>query len=191
MSPIYFLWWLIMALNKDTEQISFEDLKFEAEIEEEYKTVTGKECRYEPTYDAYKSYEIDVGEDISGYPEVTIIEKKGKSYDALRVRVIDDSAEEILDCYANFPKADKNGYVKDIKKSFDFYRNIFDFIYSVLKYRDERNVVDKNGEEYTVFKSVNLLTFAKYIDQMERITVKTTEGNPDSEYNSWIIYKME
>ena len=180
-----------MALNKDTEQISFEDLKFEAEIEEEYKTVTGKECRYEPTYDAYKSYEIDVGEDISGYPEVTIIEKKGKSYDALRVRVIDDSAEEILDCYANFPKADKNGYVKDIKKSFDFYRNIFDFIYSVLKYRDERNVVDKNGEEYTVFKSVNLLTFAKYIDQMERITVKTTEGNPDSEYNSWIIYKME
>ena len=181
-----------MALSKkETEQISFEDLEFEAEIEVEYKTISGKECRYEPTYETYKSYEIDVGDEIAGYPEVTIFPKKDKSYDALRVRVYDDTAEEILDCYANFPKVDKNGYVKNITKNFDFYRNIFDFIYSVLKCRDERNVVDKNGEEYTVFKSANLMTFAKYVDQMTKVKVKITEGSEDSTYNSWQIIDME
>jgi hypothetical protein len=78
-----------------------------------------------------------------------------------------------------------------LNKGFDFYRPCFDFIYSILKYRDERNVVDKNGEEINKFNTVNLETFAKYVDQMELIGVRITEGNPNDDYNGWEIYKME
>lgn len=194
-----------MALNKSKEtigepvaqQISFDELEFEAEYEEDqgeekkYYTLSGKEQQYNPDYEVTKNYECDVGESLAGYPEINIFEKKDKSYNALRLRVIDDIGEEILDCYMNFPKWDENGYVENITKSFDFYRPCFDFIYSVLRCRNEKNVVDKNGEEYNKFSRVNLKTFAMYVDQMKKVEVKITEGNEDSDYDSWEIIEME
>lgn len=180
-----------------TEQISFDELEFEAEYEEDqgeekkYYTISGKEQQYNKDYESYKNYECDVGDDLTGYPEITVFEKKGKSYNALRLRVIDNIGEEILDCYMNFPEWDENGYVENITKSFDFYRPCFDFIYSVLRCRNEKNVVDKKGEEYNKFSRVNLKTFAMYVDQMKEVTVKITEGNSDSDYNSWEIIEME
>lgn len=183
--------------EKTNQQISFDDLEFDAEyIDEEeleemntkkYYTISGKEQQYEPEWEKMKASDLDVGDEFEGRPEITIFENEDKTYNALRVRVMDDG--EILDLYVNFPKKDWP-YVKNINKGFDFYRTCFDFIYSILKYRDERNVV-KNGEEINKFNTVNLETFAKYIDGMERIGVKITEGNHDSDYNSWQIYKME
>ena len=177
------------------EQVSFDDLEFEAEyVDEEemsvkkYYTISGKESWYEPEWEKIKASELEVGDEFEGRPEINIFENEDKTYNALRVRVMDDG--EILDLYVNFPKKDYP-YVKGINKSFDFYRTCFDFIYSILRCRDERNVADKNGEEINRFNLVNLETFAKYVDGMERIGVKITEGNMDSEYNSWQIYKME
>lgn len=181
-----------MTLTKKTEkQIDFEDLDFEAEYEEEiiYTTISGKEQNDIQDWEKIPSYELDIGTEISGIPEITHFKNDDKKYDSLRLRVLDDG--EYCDCYINIPKPDKKGYIKNIRKEFDFYRTCFDFIYSILKYRDERNIVDKNGEEVNKFKQVNILTFAKYVDQMSRISVRITEGNIESEYNSFQIYQME
>ena len=183
------------VIEKPTiEQVIFDDLEFEAEyVDEEemsvkkYYTISGKESWYEPEWDTYGVNELDVGVTMEGRPEIRILEKEDKTYNALHLKVMDDG--EILHCYLNFPKKDYP-YVKRINKGFDFYRPLFDFIYSILKYRDERNVVDKNGEEINIFNSVNLETFAKYVDSMERVGVKIIEGT-DPDYNSWIITKME
>ena len=213
-----------MALKQEeTETIKFDDLEYEAEYVDEseletkkYYTISGKESWYEPTWTKYTIADLDVGDEFEGRPElmrfenkdksydayrlrvmddgemvgrpeITIYENEGKTYNAMRVRVLDDG--EILNCYFNYPKKDYP-YVKNINKEFDFYRPCFDFIYSILKYRDERNVV-KNGEEVNVFKSVNIETFAKYVDQMERIGVRITKGKSKDDYNRWEIYKME
>jgi len=177
------------------QQISFDDLDFEAEFVDEedlqtkkYYTISGKESWYEPEWEKMKASELDVGDEFEGRPEINIFENKDKSYDALRLRVMDDG--EILDLYLNYPKKDFP-YVKGINKEFDFYRTCFDFIFSILKWRDERNVVDSDGEEINRFKQVNLETFAKFVDQHERVGVRITEGKEDSKYNSWEIYKLE
>ena len=179
----------------ETEQTNFDDLEWEAEFVDDedletkkFYTISGKEQQYEPTWEKYTRRDLDVGDEVEGRPEVCLFENEDKSYDALRLRVMDDG--DIVDCYLNFPKKDFP-YVKGINKGFDFYRTCFDFIFSVLKLRDERNVVNKDGEEVNRFKQVNLETFAKYVDQHKRVGVRVTEGNPDSDYNSWIIYKME
>ena len=176
-------------------QVTWDDLEFEAEyVDEEeleskkFYTISGKESWYEPTWEKFGMKDLNVGDEFEGRPEINIFENKDKSYNALRVRVMDDG--EILDLYVNYPKKDFP-YVTGINKGFDFYRTCFDFLYSILKYRDERNVVDKNGEEVNRFNKVNLENFAKYVDGMERIGIQITEGNPDSEYNSWMITKME
>ena len=190
----------IMALSKSNEEvreetISFEDIEFEAVYEDEeqqetkqFFTISGKESQYEPTWEKYGIADLGVGDTFEGRPEINIFENKDKSYNAMRVRIMDDG--EIVDLYVNYPKKDYP-YVRNINKGFDFYRKCFDFIYGVLRFNDETNVVDENGEEVNKFNKINIEMLAKYVDQHERIGVKITEGNIDSEYNSFIIYKLE
>ena len=99
-----------MALNKNTkefevteqEQISFDDLEFEGEAVDEdelnantqYYTISGKVQQYEPDWERFTVNELDVGTTMEGMPEVSIFEKDGKSYNAMRLRLLDDG--EIL-----------------------------------------------------------------------------------------------
>ena len=176
------------------EQISFDELEFEAEYTENensnvYYTISGKIQEYEPTWEKYRMSDLDIGDVMEGRVEITHFINEGRKSDSLRVRVMDDG--EILDCYVNIPKPDENGFITNIRKGFDFYRTCYDFIYSVLHWKGEENVIDANGEEVNNFKRVNIIAFAKFVDQFNRIGIKVTKGNPDSEYNSFIIYKME
>jgi len=179
----------------EQKQISFDDIEFEAEFVDEeeletkkFYTISGKESQYEPDWEKFGIQDLDIGVEMTGRPEITIFENKDKTYDALRVRVMDDG--EILDLYVNYPKKDFP-YVRGINKSFDFYRKCFDFIYGVLRYQNEQNVVTPQGDEVNRFGKINLEMLAKFVDQHERIGVKITEGNSDSEYNSFIINKLE
>jgi len=181
--------------EKTNQQISFDDLMedFEAEYSEDdgYTTISGKPQIDTSEYEKMSIYDFDIGDDIPGTPELTHFKNDDRKYDSLRVRIIDKDDEEFVDLYINIPKPDENGFVKNIRKGFDFYRTAYDFIYSVLRYNDEANVVDENGEEKNNFKKANIIKFAKYVDQMDNINVRLTEGNESSEYNSWIITKME
>lgn len=179
------------------EQVSFDDIEFEAEyVDEEelkptvYYTITGKVQEYEPEWEKYNIRDLEAGDEFIGKPEITLYENEDKTYNAFRLRLMDDG--EIVDCYINFPKKDYP-YVKGINKSFDFYRNCFDFIYSILRYKNEQNVVDSNGEEVNRFNKINLEMLAKYVDQHERVRVRVTERKDDGEYTNvfWIIDKLE
>lgn len=185
---------IVEKVEATTNQISFDDLEFEGVFVDEettapkFLTISGKESWYEPTWERYGIQDLDVGDEFEGRPEITLFENEDKSYNALRLRTMDDG--EMVDIYINFPKKDYP-YVEGINKGFDFYRKLFDFIFSVLRYRDEANVIDSNGEEINRFTKVNIEQFAKYVDNMNRVGIRVTKGNPDSDYNSFIIYKME
>ena len=185
---------IVENVEANSNQITFDDLEFEADYVDEdmeikrFFTISGKESEFEPTWEKYNISDLDVGDEFEGRPELNVFENADKSYNALRLRLADDG--EILDLYINFPKKDWP-YVKGINKSFDFYRKCFDFIFSILRWKDETNVVNNDGEEINRFGKVNLENFAKYVDSMNRVGIRITEGNTDSEYNSFIIYKME
>ena len=181
--------------EKVAEQISFDDIEFEAEYVDEdqietkkFYTISGKESQYEPTWEKYGIQDLDVGATMEGRPEINIFENEDKTYDALRLRVLDDG--EILDLYINYPKK-HFPFVRAINSRFDFYRKCFDFIFSVLRIQGEQYVVDKNGNEVNKFGKIDIEKLAKYVDQHERIGVEITEGNSDSEYDSFKNYKLE
>ena len=181
--------------EKVAEQISFEDIEFEAEYVDEDKietknfyTISGKESWYEPTWEKYGIQDLDIGATMEGRPEINIFENEDKTYDALRLRVMDDG--EILDLYINYPKK-HFPFVRAINSKFDFYRKCFDFIFSVLRLQGEQYVVDNNGNEVNKFGKIDIEKLAKYVDQHSRIGVEITEGNSDSEYDSFKIYKLE
>ena len=181
--------------EKVAEQISFDDIEFEAEYVDEdqietkkFYTISGKESQYEPTWEKYGIQDLDIGATMEGRPEINIFENEDKTYDALRLRVMDDG--EILDLYINYPKK-HFPFVRAINSKFDFYRKCFDFIFSVLRIQGEQYVVDKNGNEVNKFGKIDIEKLAKYVDQHERIGVEITEGNSDSEYDSFKIYKLK
>ena len=104
----------IMALNKkptideieqsNDNQISFDDLEFEAEYVDEdnyetkkFYTISGKESWYEPTWERYNMRDLEIGDQFEGRPEIMLFENEDKTYDALRLRIMDDG--EILDLY--------------------------------------------------------------------------------------------
>lgn len=185
---------IVEKVEERTNHISFDDLEFEADYEEErsavqYVTISGKVQQYEPEWEQYGMQDLDIGNEMEGRVEITHFVNEGRKSDSLRVRVMDDG--EIVNLYVNIPKPDENGFINNIRKSFDYYRTCYDFIFSVLRYKGEENVIDNNGEEINHFKRVNIINFAKFVDQFNRIGVRITKGNEDSDYNSFIIYKME
>ena len=182
---------VLKSKTEPKEQVSFEDLVFEVEFEEErvFTTISGKEYMDVQGWTKFGMSDLDVDEIVEGVPELTYFENKDRKSDSIRFRVADDG--EFVDLYINIPKPDPQGFITNIRKGFDFYRKTFDFIFSILRMKGESNVIDSNGEEVNNFKKVNIFNFAKYVDQMNRVTVKITEGNPESDYNSFIILKME
>jgi len=183
----------------EVEQITFDDVigSVEAEYVDEdelenggkkYFTISGKESQYEPSWEKYGIQDLGIGATMEGRPEINIFENDDKTYDALRLRIMDDG--EILDLYINYPKK-HFPYVRAINSKFDFYRKCFDFIFSVLRLQGEQYVVDQNGDEVNKFGKIDIEKLAKYVDQHARIGVEITEGNSDSEYDSFKIYKLE
>ena len=147
--------------------------------------------------DQIKAYELEPGTTFTGKPEVSLftndeLNEDGefeKKYDAVRIRLIDNP--EYLDAYFNVPKMDENGFISNISKGFDFYRSCFDVIYSFLRYIDETNVIDaKTGEEIKKIKKINIENFIDLLNDKDSITLKITEGNKQSDYNSFMIVKM-
>jgi hypothetical protein len=82
----------IMAIKNETNQISFDDLDFEAEYEEDrqFFTISGKEYMDVHDWEKYGMYDLEDGKEISGIPEITYFENKDRKSDSLRFRVADD-----------------------------------------------------------------------------------------------------
>ena len=200
----------IMSLRSEETQDSIEEqvkldlglevekVDIDAEAESErtvYYTISGKEQKFNPQWEIYNINDLDVGDELEGEPEVTIFEKEDKSYNAARVRLIDE--EEIVNLYFNFPKK-AYPVVRNLKNirtgekdEFDFYLNCYDVCFSVLKCLDEKNIKDSNGNTINKIKSINLETVLKIIDTSKKVKVRIIEGSPYNDYLSWGIISME
>ena len=197
---------VLKSNNQETieEQVSLDlglevervDIDAEAENEKKvYYTITGKEQQYNPDWEIYNINDLDVGEELEGIPEVTIFEKEDKSYNAARLRLIDE--EEIVNLYFNYPKK-AYPIVRNLKNirtgekdEFDFYLNCYDVCFSVLRCIDENNIKDKNGDTINKIKAINLETVLKIIDTSKKVRVRIIEGSPYNDYLSWGIIEME
>lgn len=182
-----------LDLGLEVERV---DIDAEAETSGQvYYTITGKEQQYNPEWETYNINDFDVGEELEGIPEVTIFEKEDKSYNAARLRLIDE--DEIVNLYFNFPKK-AYPIVRNLKNirtgekdEFDFYLNCYDVCFSVLRCLDENNIKDSNGDTINKIKAINLETVLKIIDSSKKIGVRIIEGSPYNDYLSWGIIKME
>lgn len=182
-----------LDLGLEVERV---DIDAEAETGGQvYYTITGKEQQYNPEWETYNINDFDVGDELEGIPEVTIFEKEDKSYNATRIRLIDE--EEIVNLYFNFPKK-AYPIVRNLKNirtgekdEFDFYLNCYDVCFSVLRCIDENNIKDSNGDTINKIKAINLETVLKIIDTSKKVKVRIIEGSPYNDYLSWGIINME
>lgn len=137
-------------------------------------------------YERYNIRELPVGTCFYGRLNLIIFENEERDYDNLLVNIIDDDNEEILKCYCNIP------HKKEwINKSNNFYRTTFDLLFSYLRLIDETLIIGDDGEEVnSINTDIDWGGFIDYLNDKE-CTVKITDGNKDSDYNSCILTKLE
>lgn len=186
-----------MAIDKNNEQVSL-DFGFQAEYTEfeGYTTISGKEQTNVTNMTGYGIADIDIGNYVTGRPELAIFRNEEKdeegnyvrNYMSVRARLID--FDEYVDLYANIPRMDENGFIHNINKFQNFYRTGFDLCFSFMRFMDETNIINSEGEEINKIKSINIENVCKAIDQMEYCKIKIIKG-ADEQYNSWIILDMK
>ena len=180
--------------NKSEEMLDF---GFEADFtESEYTTISGKEQRNLADATGYGIFDLDVGNIVTGYPEISIFENNEKNdagefirkYQGIRLRVID--VDEYVDLYANIPRRNENGFIENINKYQNFYRTGFDLIFSFMRWLDESLVITTDGNEINRISRVNIDAICKKMDSMDFIKIKIIEG-ADADYNSFILMDMK
>lgn len=185
--------------KKETEQVNL-DFGFEAEYDENegaYTTISGNEQKDVTNATPYDIRDFDIGNIITGYPELTIFNNNEKDENgefkkksqSVRLRIIDGD-EEYINLYANIPRRDEKGFITGLNKYFDFYRTGFDLVFSFMRFLDETNVIDSNGEEINKINMVNIERICEAIDKMEYIKVKIVASN-DVDWPSWLILDMK
>lgn len=183
--------------NGDNQSPSI-DFSFDAEYSEfeGYMTLAGHEQTDVHNMTGYGMVDLEIGDIVSGRPEITIFENNDKKdngeyvrkYQSLRVRVID--GDEYVDLYANIPRRDENGFIENLTKFSNFYRTGFDLVFSFMRFLDENNVITPDGEEINRIKKVNIEAIGKFIDNMEYCRIKIIAG-ADENYDSFIIIDLK
>lgn len=159
-------------------------IDFEGETEEEnqmeYHNIDG--------YTKYGLKDLFPGDKVIGVPEAHIFINEDRKSDSLRLRIINDGEEIVVDCYAPIPKQDDGGYVKNIRKNFNFYRPAFDLLCSVMYKLDSSNIIDpKTGKVINKISKINIKQVVDYLNSLDTVEMKVLEGVDDSEYNSFKI----
>ena len=171
---------------------------FEAEYEpNDYTTISGKEYRDMTGATAYNIQDFELSNVITGYPELTIFPNNDKdengdykrNYQSIRFRIIDGD-EEYVDLYANIPHRDDKGFIHNLNHYQKFYRSGFDLVFSFMRWVNEENVYDDNGETINKIKMVNIDNICKKIDAMEYVKVKIIKGAEEA-YPSFIILDLK
>lgn len=179
------------------EQSSIDDFGFEAEYVEGYKTISGNEQRDISNATGYYLSDLEIGNIVTGYPEVTIFENNEKddngdyvkNYQSPRIRIIDGD-EEYVDLYANIPRKDNKGFIRNLNRNYDFFRGGFDLVFSFMRWVNEANVYDDDGETINRINMVNIENICKKIDTMEYIKIKVVKG-ANEDFPSFIILDMK
>lgn len=210
---------MINVSLKDNEQVKIEDVAetvneslakqhdntivndefgFEAIYEDdEYTTISGKEYKDMSMATQYNINDFEIGDVITGYPEITIFpnnekdengEFKRKSQ-SIRLRLCDGD-EEYVDLYANIPRRDDKGFIENLNKSFNFMRTGFDLCFSFMRWLNEANVITSKGETINRINKINVDNICKKIDSMNWVKVKIVKSN-DPAYPSWILLDMK
>lgn len=171
---------------------------FEAEYEDnDYKTISGKEYRDKTGATAYNIQDFEISNIITGYPELTIFKNNEKdddgeyvrNYQSIRLTVCDGD-EEYVDLYANIPRMDDKGFIRDLNHYQKFFRTGFDLVFSFMRWVNEANVYDSKGETINKIKMVNIENVCRKIDEMAYVKVKIIKG-ADEAYPSFIILDLK
>ena len=186
------------VVEQETEQTINDEYGFIGEYGvDDYTTITGKEYKDTSNATAYNIGDFDIGEYITGSPEVTIFEnndkdddgKYVKNYQLVRVTLWDANDSEYVNLYANIPRKDTNGFIEKLNKGWKFMRGGFDLCFSFMRWVDETNVVTSKGEEINRIPKINIQKICEKIDSMDFVKVKVIKGTSE-DYPSFIILDM-
>lgn len=139
----------------------------------------------------------EVGTKYGGKPTIDItrdvvVDEIPKKYSYAFLTITNETAESYLNIRMNFPKMDKDGYIHNLNKKFEFFREGFNFVLSLQKIISPESIINpKTNEEINFIKKFNMEQALNYVASKEHVDIEVTHGPEDSEYNSFRILRMD
>jgi len=132
------------------------------------------------------------GKPIIDLTEDVIVDDVPKKYSFAFLTIVNETNDQYLNIRMNFPKLDKDGWIRNLNKDFEFFREGFNFIISLQRLSNPDSVINpKTGEEITFIRKFNMKKALEYIGNKEWIDIEITEGIEDSDYNSFKIIRVD
>lgn len=143
-------------------------------------------------YEKFNINELDIGIEIKGRPHIMYFENAEgdeRTYESLRLQIINDKDKEVLNVYCNIPL----GYpiIKNIRKGNNFYKNTYHLITGVFMADndlDETIFYDGNGKEMNTIKSLNIKGLSEYVNTKKEMKIKIVENG---DYNSFVVIGLK
>lgn len=143
-------------------------------------------------YEKFSINELDKDIEIVGRPHIMYFENADgdeRTYESLRLQVINDKEKEVLNIYCNIPL----GYpvIKNIRSTNNFYKNTFNLITGVFmadKDLDETIFYDSEAKMMNTIKEINIKGLSEYINMKKEMKIKIVENG---DYNSFVVLGLK
>lgn len=173
-------------MSLDSFKGSLNDMNFGIKVENTEEMADLSE------YEKFSINELDVGIEIEGRPHLMYFENAEgdeRTYESLRLQVINDKDKEVLNCYCNIPL----GYpiIKNIRKTNNFYKNTYNLITGVFMADndlDETIFYDSDAKMMNTIKEINIKGLSEYVNQKKTMKIKIVENG---DYNTFVIMGLK
>ena len=143
-------------------------------------------------YEKFSINELDTGIEIKGRPHIMYFENAEgdeRTYESLRLQIINDKDKEVLNVYCNIPL----GYpvIKNIRRNNNFYKNTYNLITGVFmadKDLDETVFYDSEANQMNTIKEINIRGLSGYVNTKKEMKIKIVENG---DYNSFVIIGLK
>lgn len=143
-------------------------------------------------YEKFNLNELEPEIELVGRPHIMYFENDEsdeRNYEALRVQIINDKEEEVVNIYCNIPL----GYpiVKNIRRNNSFFKNSYNLIvdtFHVDDSLDDTVFYDSKGEIKNTIKKINIKQVIDYINSKKEIKIKVIENG---DYNSFNVLSLK
>ncbi len=143
-------------------------------------------------YEKYSINELEAEIEIVGRPNLQYFENPEgdeRTYESIRLQIINDKEKEVLNCYCNIPL----GYpvIKNIRSTNNFYKNTYNLITGVFmadKDLDETVFYDSEAKQMNTIKEINIKGLSEYINTKKEMKVKIVENG---DYNTFVVIGLK
>ena len=143
-------------------------------------------------FEKYNINELEPDIELEGKPHLMYFENdedSERTYESIRLQVIDEKNKEVINAYCNIPL----GFpiIKNIRRNNNFYKNTYNLIlgtFNADKDLDDTLFYDGEGNPMNNIKENDIRSLLNYLNTKKSMKIRVIENG---DYNSFVVLSLK